>query len=117
MYKIKAIYKTNSITPMLFRETNLIRPLTARLKVSYYSITVGKCDPRNICTDMTMLFGFAVRLIQSHLLATPFARILAYISTCLLCHHIQSINQPMNKNTRTVYMQKQLIHSVIGKRV
>ena len=50
---------------------------------------VGKCDPRNICTDMTMLFGFAARLIQSHLLATPFARILSYISTCLLCHHIQ----------------------------
>ena len=37
---MKAVYKTNSTTLALLRETNLMRSLTARLEDSYCSITI-----------------------------------------------------------------------------
>ena len=38
---MKAVYKTNSTTLALLRETNLMRSLTARLEDSYCSIIVA----------------------------------------------------------------------------
>ena len=39
-YQMKSNYKTTSTTPHVNRETNLMRPLTARLENSCCSITV-----------------------------------------------------------------------------